>query len=143
MRWRNGLAISGVVGFAILGAAVAAQSGPDAVARYRDANGARILRDFATLLSLPNRARDTADIERNATYIRDQLVAAGVKSELLRVDGAPLRFVAPQLALLFLAVFFAFRLACRSTFAARRDALAPQKAVPWRAGPYSNSTCTE
>jgi acetylornithine deacetylase/succinyl-diaminopimelate desuccinylase-like protein len=61
----------------------------DAVARYRAANGARILRDFAALLSMPNRARDTADIERNATYIRDQLQAAGVQSELLRVDGAP------------------------------------------------------
>jgi acetylornithine deacetylase/succinyl-diaminopimelate desuccinylase-like protein len=61
----------------------------DAVARYRAANGPRILREFALLLAMPNRARDTADIERNATYIRDQLQAAGVQSELLRVDGAP------------------------------------------------------
>ena len=61
----------------------------DAVARYRAANGPRILREFASLLAMPNRARDTADIERNATYIRDQLQAAGVQSELLRVDGAP------------------------------------------------------
>jgi acetylornithine deacetylase/succinyl-diaminopimelate desuccinylase-like protein len=72
-----------------LAAVLAAQSGPDVVARYRDANGPRILRDFATLLTYPNRARDTADIERAATYIRDQLLAAGVQSELLRVDGAP------------------------------------------------------
>ena len=72
-----------------LAAVLAAQSGPDVVARYREANGPRILRDFATLLTYPNRARDTADIERAATYIRDQLQAAGVKSELLRVDGAP------------------------------------------------------
>jgi acetylornithine deacetylase/succinyl-diaminopimelate desuccinylase-like protein len=89
MRWHDGLAIPGVVVSAALAAAIAAQSGPDLITRYRDANGARILRDFATLLALPNRARDTADIERNATYIRDQLLAAGVKSELLRVDGAP------------------------------------------------------
>ena len=61
----------------------------DAVARYRVANGPRILREFAALLSMPNRARDTADIERNAAYIRDQLQGAGVQSELLRVDGAP------------------------------------------------------
>jgi acetylornithine deacetylase/succinyl-diaminopimelate desuccinylase-like protein len=61
----------------------------EAVARYRAANGPRILREFASLLAMPNRARDTADIERNAAYIRDQLQAAGVESELLRVDGAP------------------------------------------------------
>jgi acetylornithine deacetylase/succinyl-diaminopimelate desuccinylase-like protein len=61
----------------------------DAVARYRAAHGPRILREFASLLAMPNRARDTADIERNAIYIRDQLQAAGVRSELLRVDGAP------------------------------------------------------
>ena len=61
----------------------------DVVARYRAANGPRILRDFATLLAMPNRARDTADIERNAVFIRDQLQAVGVTSELLRVEGAP------------------------------------------------------
>jgi acetylornithine deacetylase/succinyl-diaminopimelate desuccinylase-like protein len=67
----------------------AAQSGPDVAARHRDANGARIVRDFAALLRYPNRARDTADIERAAGYIRDRLQAVGVVSELLRVDGAP------------------------------------------------------
>ena len=66
-----------------------AQSGPDIAARYRDANAPRILREFAEMLALPNRARDTADIERNATYIRDQMQAAGVTTELLRVEGAP------------------------------------------------------
>jgi acetylornithine deacetylase/succinyl-diaminopimelate desuccinylase-like protein len=66
-----------------------AQSPADVAARYRDANAPRILREFAELLSLPNRARDTADIERNATYIRDQMQAAGVTTELLHVSGAP------------------------------------------------------
>jgi acetylornithine deacetylase/succinyl-diaminopimelate desuccinylase-like protein len=88
MRWLHGAAVSSVVA-AALAATLAAQSGPDLVTRYREANGPRILRDFATLLTYPNRARDTADIERAAAYIRDQLVAAGVKSELLRLDGAP------------------------------------------------------
>jgi acetylornithine deacetylase/succinyl-diaminopimelate desuccinylase-like protein len=72
-----------------LAVVLSAQPGPDAVARYRDANGARILREFAALLSFPNRARDTADIEKNAAYIREQLQSVGVRSELLRVDGAP------------------------------------------------------
>ena len=86
MRRLDGLAA--VIGVALT-AALAGQSGPDAVTRHREANGPRILRDFATLLTYPNRARDTADIERAAAYIRDQLKAAGVPSDLLRVDGAP------------------------------------------------------
>lgn len=85
LRPRDGLVSAAVLA---LTAGLSAQSGPDLVSRYRGANGARILRDFATLLSFPNRARDTADIEKAAAYIRDQLQAAGVKSELLRLDGA-------------------------------------------------------
>ena len=69
------------------GLSASAQSGPDIAARYRDANAPRILREFAEMLSFPNRARDTADIERNATYIRDQMQAAGVTTELLRVEA--------------------------------------------------------
>ncbi|HYN08673.1 MAG TPA: M20/M25/M40 family metallo-hydrolase [Vicinamibacterales bacterium] len=88
MRRRDGLPAAGAIVLA-LAAVLTAQSGPDLVTRYREANGPRILRDFATLLTFPNRARDTADIERAATYIRDQLQAAGVRSELLRENGAP------------------------------------------------------
>jgi acetylornithine deacetylase/succinyl-diaminopimelate desuccinylase-like protein len=68
---------------------LSAQSSSDAITRYREVNAARILREYAELLKLPNRARDTQDIERNATYIRDQLRAVGVTSDLLRLDGAP------------------------------------------------------
>jgi len=67
----------------------ASQSGFDVVREYREANGPRILRDFAELLSYPNRARDAGDIERVASFIRDQLRSVGVTSELLRLDGAP------------------------------------------------------
>ncbi len=70
-------------------AAIHAQSGPDVARAYREANEAAILRDFAELLTYPNRARDTADIERAAGYIRDELAAAGAASELLQIDGAP------------------------------------------------------
>jgi hypothetical protein len=67
----------------------AAQSGPDVAARWRDANGPRILHEFAELLRYPNRARDTADIDRAASYIRDQLQSVGVTSELLRLPEKP------------------------------------------------------
>src|SRR5262245_25141830 len=66
-----------------LAAAVSAQSAAEIVTRYRDANAPGILRDFAKLLSYPNRARDKEDIERAANYIRDQLQSVGVTSELL------------------------------------------------------------
>ena len=66
-----------------------AQSGADVARSYREANEAAILRDFAQLLSYPNRARDTEDIERAAAYIRDQLRDVGVDSELLRLEGVP------------------------------------------------------
>ena len=72
-----------------LTATPAAQSGADVVTRYREVNGPRILREFAELLTYPNRARDTQDIERAGAYIRDQLQSVGATAELLRVDGAP------------------------------------------------------
>lgn len=78
-----------VTGALVLSGVPGAQSAMDVAARYRDANAARIVRDFAALLAIPNRARDTADIERNATHIRDALQGAGVAAELLRVEGAP------------------------------------------------------
>ncbi len=85
--WRFGMACG--AGIAAASVVAIAQSGADVAERYREANGPRILRDFAELLSYPNRARDTEDIERAATFVRDQLRGVGVQSELLRLDGAP------------------------------------------------------
>jgi len=66
----------------------AAQSGADVARTYREAHEAEIVSDFAEMLSYPNRARDTEDITRAATYIRDQLRDAGVESRLLEIEGA-------------------------------------------------------
>jgi len=63
-----------------------AQSGPDAARSYRESNEAAIVRDFAELLSHPNRAF-TPEIIETATYIRDQMSAAGVETELLEIEG--------------------------------------------------------
>jgi acetylornithine deacetylase/succinyl-diaminopimelate desuccinylase-like protein len=84
--WGAWCAAGAAIGVA---ASVSAQSAADVVARFRDANGPRIVRDFAELLRYPNRARDANDIERAASYIRDELQSAGVASELLRIAGAP------------------------------------------------------
>ncbi len=56
---------------------------------YREAHAARILRDFAALLAIPNVASDSVNIRRNAERLRSQLADRGVRAELLRVPGAP------------------------------------------------------
>ncbi|MYE16445.1 MAG: M20/M25/M40 family metallo-hydrolase, partial [Gemmatimonadetes bacterium] len=76
---------------ALLPVPLAAQSGADVAQAYRRSHEAEIVRDFAELLTYPNRASDTEDITRNAVYIRDLLREAGAESELLTIDGvAPL-----------------------------------------------------
>ncbi len=88
----SGLKIAGLVVAGLLAAhPAAAQSGADVARAYREAHEAEIVRDFAELLTYPNRARDLEDVTRAAEYIRDELRAVGVTSELLRIDGvAPL-----------------------------------------------------
>ncbi len=56
---------------------------------FRDEHGARILRDFAALLAIPNVASDTINIRRNAIAIRDRFAARGARMELWELDGVP------------------------------------------------------
>ena len=67
--------------------ALQAQSGADVARAYREANEPAIVRDFAELLSYPNRAF-TPEIVRAAEYIRDELLEVGVDAELLTREGA-------------------------------------------------------
>ena len=73
----------------LLSSALFAQSGGQAVRQYREEHGARILQDFAELLSIPNVASDSENIRRNAEYIRDSFARRGARMELLQVEGAP------------------------------------------------------
>ena len=57
---------------------LAQQSGAEAARAFREANGPRILREYADFLSIPNVASDSAGIWRNALYIRDELAERGV-----------------------------------------------------------------
>lgn len=59
----------------------------DTVREWRENNEQAIVDRFATLLSIPNVARDTANIRRNAELIRDMLSAAGLDAELLEAEG--------------------------------------------------------
>ena len=73
-------------------AAVAAQTGGEARAaarRHREANEAKILREFATLLALPNVASNRDDIRRNADHLVAMLRQRGASAQILEVPDAP------------------------------------------------------
>ena len=69
--------------------AAAPQSGPDIAQAWRRAHEAEIVRDFAELLTYPNRASDTEDITRAALYIRDRLREAGGEPLPMPEPGEP------------------------------------------------------
>ena len=56
---------------------------------WRVAHEQEIVREFADLISIPNVASDTANIERNAKAIQAMLERRGVATRLLTLDGAP------------------------------------------------------
>ena len=78
------LAIQAVV--CVSASELAAQSGPDIARAYREANEAQLVRDFAELLSYPNRAH-TPEIREAALYIRDRMREVGVETRLVEIDG--------------------------------------------------------
>ena len=71
-------------------AAVSAQSSPAAQAarQWRQQHERAIVEEFTALLAIPNVARDTANIQRNADAIRDALIRRGVDARLVSVPGA-------------------------------------------------------
>ena len=70
--------------------AAAAEESLTQVREWRAANGSRLLQDFVQLLSIPNVASDTVNIQRNAEAIRSELIERGVETELWTLsDGVP------------------------------------------------------
>ena len=59
------------------------------VRAYRVAHEKEIIREFSGFLSLPNRASDAQDLQRNAEYIKSMLEKRGIGVRVLRVPGAP------------------------------------------------------
>lgn len=64
-------------------ASLTAQSGPEVARAFREANGHRILAEYAELLSIPNVASDSAGVRRNAEYIVNRLSGVGVDARVL------------------------------------------------------------
>jgi len=87
-RWRGW--ICGLLVLLFCGTAWA-QSDVDKVRAWRKTHEHGILKEYFEFLSIPNSARDTANIQKNAEYISGMLGRRGVKARLLAsgVPGAP------------------------------------------------------
>jgi acetylornithine deacetylase/succinyl-diaminopimelate desuccinylase-like protein len=64
-------------------------SAATAARQWREAHERAIMQEFVDLLALPNLARDSAAIRKNADAISALLAKRGVKTQLLEVAGAP------------------------------------------------------
>ena len=91
----NRIALAAVLAIAFDAAAVRAQPDPIVTARdsaraYRARNEATLVRDFASLLAIPNLATDSANITRNADTLVAMLARRGFKNaQKLTVPGGP------------------------------------------------------
>jgi acetylornithine deacetylase/succinyl-diaminopimelate desuccinylase-like protein len=75
---------------AVFAGPVSAQSNTAAIAarQWRQHHERAIVDEFFSLLSLPNIARDKADIQRNADMIKGMLEKRGIPSKLVSVPGS-------------------------------------------------------
>lgn len=70
-------------------AAVSGGSVREAVTAYERQHAPAILDEFRTFLSIPNVAADRPDIEKNAEELAAMMQRRGLRTQLLRVEGAP------------------------------------------------------
>lgn len=79
-----------LLSLALIGACTSAQDNPasKAARAWRQEHERAIVDEFVALLSIPNVARDRADIERNAATIVSMLERRGVAAKLVSVPGS-------------------------------------------------------
>lgn len=75
--------------FSVVVTAFAADPAAEAARAWRQAHERSILAEFVDLLSIPNLARDTPSIRRNAAAIVTLMEKRGVKTRLLETESAP------------------------------------------------------
>ena len=73
----------------LLGSTVAASGPAEDVREWRKAHETEIVRELASLVALPNLARDAAPIRANADHLVAMLTRRGMATRLLEIDGAP------------------------------------------------------
>jgi len=78
-----------VVAFSLVSATLLAQSPKQAADQWRAAHEQEILREFNSLLSIPNVASDTDNIRRNADVLTALLARRHVAAKLLTVSHSP------------------------------------------------------
>ncbi len=78
-----------VVAIIFLVSSAIAQPEIEVFEKHIEQKGPRIIRDFKTLLSMPNVAVDLPNVYRNAQYILLELQKRGVETQLLRMVGTP------------------------------------------------------
>lgn len=61
----------------------------ETIRKFRLRNEKAILQEFFELLSIPNLARDSINIRKNARHIQEMLEKRGIRSRLLEVPGSP------------------------------------------------------
>ncbi|MCB1025228.1 MAG: peptidase M20, partial [Acidobacteria bacterium] len=74
--------------FALTFHAVAQGSVSRSVREYREVNEHQILKEFFQLLSIPNVASDTENIDRNAEYLLEELKKRDLDPRLLRAENS-------------------------------------------------------
>lgn len=72
-----------------MSAAAIAQTPAAAARQWREAHQDEILREFTTLLAIPNVASDTANIQRNAQVLVAMLKKRGVETQLFTSPDVP------------------------------------------------------
>ncbi|HUF02637.1 MAG TPA: M20/M25/M40 family metallo-hydrolase [Aridibacter sp.] len=82
------LAAAFLIVFLGIGSALAQTPATDAARKYREQNEIRLITEYLEFLALPNVASDTANIKRNAEYIRAELEKRDLKPRLL-TDNDP------------------------------------------------------
>jgi hypothetical protein len=93
---RVGIAILGIAALTVFTPAQAPNSAPNSAAisrtaseirTWRESNEARVMDELRALLSIPNFASDTANIQRNADKLVEMLHARGFDTRLLPIAG--------------------------------------------------------
>jgi acetylornithine deacetylase/succinyl-diaminopimelate desuccinylase-like protein len=62
------------------------------IQKYRQANEHQIISEYFEFLSIPNVSRDTANVRKNAEFIKQMMKKRGIESQIIETNGNPVVF---------------------------------------------------